>query len=316
MDTKRSKLSRLNLNNKVMSFSELMKAEIGEELYRICDSGDISTLQAYYPIKKSFSAYNKTSQESPVELPLSQMMEIAARNNDVSLIQYCLRAGGKKKLTPAVLQRIQYHRPHKVWEAILATDPYRHGIIYSGRNGIYCPNREMGDMVSFAAVDDDMDWVRLCFAHGASATNGEIGEYCTVLAGIAANASVEMAAFWLQQEVALGGKVELNDSDAIGSAAEAGRCDMVEFLLEKGADINEVCNVYKILEHSLYRDEKAGSPLHRAIRNDKYDMLRLLLKRGADVNLQDVRGRTPLSLARERGDYELVERLREHGAKK
>ena len=170
-------------------------------------------------------------------------------------------------------------------------------------------------MVSFAAVDDDMDWVRLCFLHGASATNDEIGEYYSVLAGIAAKASVEMAAFWLEQEVALRGKVELNDGDAIGSAAGAGRCDVVEFLLEKGADVNEVCYVYKDLEHSLHRDEKAGGPLHRAIRNDRYDVLRLLLERGADVNLQDARGRTPLSLAQERGDYRLVEKLRDRGAK-
>ena len=75
-----------------------MKAEIGEELYRVCDAGDISALQAYHPIKKSSSAYAKTSsQETPLELPLSQMMQIAARNNDVPLIQYRLRAGGKRK---------------------------------------------------------------------------------------------------------------------------------------------------------------------------------------------------------------------------
>ena len=89
-------------------------------------------------------------------------------------------------------------------------------------------------MVSSAAVDDDTDCVRLCFAHGVSARNDEIGEYCTVLAGIVAKACVEMAAFWLEREVAVGGKVEVKDSDAIGSAARAGRCDMVEFVLEKG----------------------------------------------------------------------------------
>ena len=39
--------------------------------------------------------------------------------------------------------------------------------------------------------------------------------------------------------------MELNDSDAIGSAAGAGQCDMVEFLLEKSTDVNEVCYIYK-----------------------------------------------------------------------
>ena len=72
----------------------------------------------------------------------------------------------------------------------------------------------------------------------------------------------------------MGWKVEVKDSNAIGSTAGAGRCGMVEFLLEKGADANEVYCVYENLERSLYRDQKAGSPLQRAIPNDKYDMLR------------------------------------------
>ena len=84
---------------------------------------------------------------------------------------------------------------------------------------------------------------------------------------------------------------------------------------KKGADINDVCYVYENLEHNLYGDEKAGSPLQRAIRNDKYEMLRLLSTRGAYVTLQAARGKPPLSLARERRNYELVEKLTDRGAK-
>ena len=291
-----------------------MKGEIGEELYEICDSGDVATLEANHPVKEPLSDEESASSESAAELPLSQMMEIAARNNDVALIQYCLDAGGKKRLIPRVLDRIRYHRPYKVWEAILATNPYRDYAIDYVHIGIIFPSWRAGDMVSFAAVDDDLDWVRLCFAHGASVSSEVFGEYHTVLAAIAANASVEMAAFWLEQELPFGGKLKLKDSDAIGAAAAAGRGDMVAFLLKKGADINEVCHVYQNLEHSLYRDEKAGSPLHRAIRNGNNDILPLLLDRGADVNLKDARGRTPLSLAQGREDYALREKLRDRGA--
>ena len=169
-------------------------------------------------------------------------------------------------------------------------------------------------MVSFAAVDDDIDWVRLCFAHGASATNDEFGDYASVLAAIAAKASVEMAAFWLEHEVAGGEKVKLDDtSDALGAAAEAGRCDIVEFLLDKGARINEVCRVYQDFGHYINRDERAEAPLHRAIRKDTLDVMELLVDRGANVNLQDAKGNTPSSLALER-NYRLVEWLRDRGA--
>ena len=155
-------------------------------------------------------------------------------------------------------------------------------------------------MVSFAAVDDDMDWVRLCFAHGASATNDEFGDYASVLAAIAVKASVEMAAFWLEQEVAVGEKVKLDNSDALGAAAEAGRCDMVEFLLNKGAKIDEVCQIYQDFGKYINRDSRAEAPLHRAIRNTRHDVVILLVHRGADVNLKDAEGETPSSLAYQR----------------
>ena len=63
LDSKRSKLSTLKLNNKFMSVSELMKAEIGEELYRTYDSGDISPVRAHI---------SKTSQKSFSAKPLPQ----------------------------------------------------------------------------------------------------------------------------------------------------------------------------------------------------------------------------------------------------
>ena len=37
--------------------------------------------------------------------------------------------------------------------------------------------------------------------------------------------------------------------------------------------------------------------------------------KGADVNLQDWRGKTPLLLVKEEGHSEIVELLRKHGAK-
>ena len=37
--------------------------------------------------------------------------------------------------------------------------------------------------------------------------------------------------------------------------------------------------------------------------------------KGADVNLQDWRGQTPLLLAKQKGHDEIVELLRKHGAK-
>lgn len=57
-----------------------------------------------------------------------------------------------------------------------------------------------------------------------------------------------------------------------------------------------------------------GTPLHVAIRWRFLDVALLLIDAGANVNLRDGYGKTPLELARAVGDARLVRRLTEAGA--
>ena len=304
-----------------MSFSKRMKDEIGEELYKICDSGDISAVEVYFnPAPKtpqkpnSTDLFHKTSTKAtlveteaiPDEGPLSPMMEIAARNNDVPLAKYCLVHGWKLADQRGVLEQIRCHLPYKVYKTILeeeASDP---------NTRIFDPDSTIDAYITtFAAVNDDVDFVKLCFAHGATATLGSYEDHPTVLAAIAAKASVTMVALWLEQKF-----VEIHDSGAIAAAAAAGRGDTVLFLLDKGAGINDVHSRYTNIKSFHYCDEKSGSPLHQAVRNRRIAVCALLLRKGANVKLEDARGRTPLSLAESMGDSYLTRKLREYGAKK
>jgi ankyrin repeat protein len=52
------------------------------------------------------------------------------------------------------------------------------------------------------------------------------------------------------------------------------------------------------------------SPLHEAARNNRLEVVRLLLERGAEPQLQDDDGRTPLDLATERGHDAVTDLLR------
>ena len=94
-------------------------------------------------------------------------------------------------------------------------------------------------------------------------------------------------------------------------AAEEGKLTMLKFLLDKGADIDEMG-----IEHPTderYKED-VGSALHRAVEGRHKDIVRFLIEKGANVNLRDIMGRTPLMLARAKKDGELVELLKKHGA--
>jgi uncharacterized protein len=85
------------------------------------------------------------------------------------------------------------------------------------------------------------------------------------------------------------------------SAAWGGNREAVEFLLARGADINEAGNFDK-------------TPLMMASFYGNTEMVRLLLERGADVNFRDTYGDTALSLAKERKHGAVIRLLRKAGA--
>ena len=72
-----------------------------------------------------------------------------------------------------------------------------------------------------------------------------------------------------------------------------GRTEMVEMLLEKGADIEA-------------RDERYNTPLHLAALQGRMEMVQLLLEKGADHTAGDGRGETALVIARGAGQTELA----------
>jgi ankyrin repeat protein len=81
--------------------------------------------------------------------------------------------------------------------------------------------------------------------------------------------------------------------------------DMARMLLDKGANPN--------IRESI----DGRTPLHHAANSDtRYKAtVELLINRGADVNVKDDFGHTPLSMAKENGNTEVVDLLRKHGAK-
>jgi uncharacterized protein len=91
--------------------------------------------------------------------------------------------------------------------------------------------------------------------------------------------------------------------DALVYAATEGPREMVELLIDGGADING---------HGRTFDGE--TPLTAAATFGRVEVVELLLARGADISAQDQNSRTALMAADSEGHGEVVALLRAHGA--
>ena len=85
-------------------------------------------------------------------------------------------------------------------------------------------------------------------------------------------------------------------------ASGHGNARMVNLLLEKGIDVN-------ITDDYDYNNNTA---LSTAVINAKYDVVELLIEKGADINKENNNGDTPLIHAIRFEDYDMVQLLLEH----
>ncbi|KAK6954018.1 hypothetical protein Daesc_003980 [Daldinia eschscholtzii] len=92
----------------------------------------------------------------------------------------------------------------------------------------------------------------------------------------------------------------------LGEAVSTGNKEMVQLLLDAGADIN-------VPDEAGFMDI-GTNPLHVACKLGLVDMARLLLDASADANLPNANSRTALHVASVRGFASICELLIEHGA--
>jgi ankyrin repeat protein len=129
------------------------------------------------------------------------------------------------------------------------------------------------DVVTIAAVADDLPTLRLALALGASARN----------------------------------VTSRYDGTALIAAAHLGHVEVVRALIAAGAPLDHVNNLgWTALIESIVLGD--GGARHT-------ETLRALAEAGANVNLPDREGRTPLALARARGHAAMVKVLERAGAR-
>jgi len=94
---------------------------------------------------------------------------------------------------------------------------------------------------------------------------------------------------------------EIQGSTPLHLAAGSGKVEVVEVLIRNGVEVNVKASYYHY------------TPLHLAALNGHKAAAELLIDKGADVNVKST-GVTPLDLAIDKGNKELVDLLRKHGS--
>jgi ankyrin repeat protein len=85
-----------------------------------------------------------------------------------------------------------------------------------------------------------------------------------------------------------------------------GRSEVIEYLLEAGADIDSIENTSV---ESRRAESGFGTALHYAAREGREDLVRMLLEKGADAEVRDTLGRTASEVAEEAAHPQLVPAL-------
>ena len=103
---------------------------------------------------------------------------------------------------------------------------------------------------------------------------------------------------------------KISGSGALAAAAEKKSTDVAAWLLNKGADVDEV----GVRDYGDRRKRKyEGTALHKAAANGDLEMAKLLVAHKARLDIKDPLDRTPLTRALEEGRQEVAEYLRSLG---
>jgi len=213
-------------------------------------------------------------------------------------------------------------------ERLLAADPSLvHERVASGSTGLH-----------LAASHPDA--VQLLLAHGADPNARDEGDNATPLHLAAAKGNLVCVRLLLDAGADVHGSGDVHEGDVIGWAAGHGNQAVIALLLERGAR-HHIFSAMALGDHSLVerlveddpgclsrrrsRFESGHTSLHAAFAppdglgflmgQPNYAMLQHLIDLGADLEARDAHGRTPLGLARLRGDDEAIRLLTAAGSR-
>jgi ankyrin repeat protein len=161
-----------------------------------------------------------------------------------------------------------------------------------------------------AVAQKDADLVRLLLSRGAKVDLADPDERTPLNYAVSMNA-VDVARALLEggaNPCAIAWRAEDVEPLHIAAGHKDGKA-MVELLLAHKADVNA-------RERSVGREQQRGrTPLHVAVEANNAEVVEVLLAHGADWTIEDSTGRTALDLARKGGDPAILALFRQRGGR-
>jgi len=213
---------------------------------------------------------------------LNELLTHAIGHNAIKTIPYLVSLGASPLSDPSF--GLLY---------ISAAFPSFQCLVENGILDINIDLEAIGTYLILAVKRNNRSQVEFCLKHGADANFGTYAFRWSALATVA-EYDVDLGI----ADLLIAGGADLNNSDALHTAAEKGHYEMVKFLIGKGANVNVVGFEYCLSDSKA---DEAGTALHFAVNANNIEVAKLLLENGADVAIRDVKGRNAMERATGKG---------------
>ncbi|THV01798.1 ankyrin [Dendrothele bispora CBS 962.96] len=222
--------------------------------------------------------------------PLQEGLTVAAQNGNSTIVKYLL--GNGFIMSPDAIIAASKSQSVEVFQAM----------IDSGWN-INQSAGHTGDALSHAVAADRTMLTKWLLEHGANPNENYRSETWTCLDLGVIHASPQTVELLLEHGA------NKQNANSLILASFYGRIDMIDLLLDHGVDIDEIPD--NDLTHDSQREKGLGNALHIGAREGREDVVRCLLRRGADKAITDSLHRTATDLAKMNGHGAVVELLQD-----
>lgn len=250
-----------------------------------CSKGDLESLQAL------LSNESPKCQRSPDVINF--LLGRAAQNNHAHIVHYLLNLDLDVPISPNVVYAAASTSSIEVYNLLLQHQPdiLTYGWEY------------MGDSVMLAVLNNDLPFLSYLLENGAD-PGRDPGNYDW--RHHTGSLPLELAVLRSQKDVIrllLHHGAMLHPMQALHWAAGLGKLDVVELLVESGANVDALLDAEM---GDYYGERSFGTALHGAVRGGQVEVVRFLLGRGADVRVLDSEGRSAVGRGCEAGDEGII----------